>query len=104
MAFNGTEGDHISLSKAGDYTKTWRDTYSTLKKGVFIGKDNINDILNQPNCEGIRIYFGINDNSDNCAVLVGAKADENDMVHGVIVNGGKLCPTICGVDNDLNSD
>ena len=104
MAFDGSEGEQITLTKASGYTKSWRENYSSLKKGIFIGRDKINDILNQADCKGIRIYFGIDDNSDNCVVLVGAEANENDMENGIIIDNGVPCPSTCGVDNDLNSD
>jgi hypothetical protein len=36
-------------------------------------------------------------------VLVGVTSDKNDMVNGVILDHGAMCPPECGVANNLNS-
>lgn len=95
--FNGTEGTVITLAQAKQMTKDWRDLEPGTTKAVFFGKDKIQDILNQPNCMGIRVYFAKKSaaSNENTIVLVGAYADEKDMESGIIVDHGSKCPSIC---------
>lgn len=103
MAFNGTEGQAITLTAGAAMTADYRDNAGTgAIQGVFIGRDHIQDILDQTDCMGIRIYFGINADGENTVVLVGANASENDQLD-LIVNSGMPCPPTCGRSNDLNS-
>jgi len=48
------------------------------------------------------MYHGIDNNKKNL-VLVGADADENDMVGGVLLENAVTCPTTCSSSNSLNS-
>ena len=92
MAFNGTEGSSITRAEAA--TMTAADTGAI--HAVFFGKDILNLILAQTGCEGIRFYFAVN-NGDRTLVAVGASANEDSMVTGVIADYAKPCPTHCGV-------
>lgn len=53
----------------------------------FIGSKNIFDrILNQPGCEGIRIYFGINEFGKQNLVVVGTDDVGNVLADGLIAD------------------
>jgi hypothetical protein len=85
-------------------TKRYRDTIQPGEViGVFMGKEKIKAILDQSECKGIRFYFAKNERNENTLVLVGASADQNDMVDGLIADRSFPCPTICGNSNALNS-
>lgn len=97
MAFNGNEGDVITLAEAITMTTTYRNSVpvgSTL--GNFIGKNKLAMITNQTGCMGIRIYYGTDAQGIHNVVLVGADADENDMTEGVIIDKSIRCPPMCG--------
>ncbi len=104
MAFDGTEGEAITLAKAGGYTKDYRDEYPGALLAHFFGKDIINDILDQNDCMGIRIYHGIK-NGKAELILVGATADEEDMIAtgDIIADVALPCPNRCASSNTLNS-
>ena len=103
MAFNGKEGEQITLTEASSWTENYRNTASIGDpKGHFFGKDLLQQILDQSGCMGIRIYYGINEGGKNVLVLVGADSNENDITD-LIVDKSKPCPSYCGRDNDLNS-
>ena len=103
MAFNGTEGEAISLAIASEWTENYRNTMGTGDpKGHFFGKDILKDILNQTDCMGIRIYYGINDDDEKVLILAGAKANEDDITD-LIADKSRPCPTNCGRNNELNS-
>lgn len=104
MAFNGDEGSVVSLNDASRWTANFRKTVPAGDIiAHFIGKEKLLDILNQEDCVGARIYYGIGDDGKKNLVFVGASADENDMVDGLIVEKVFGCPPRCSERNLLNS-
>lgn len=93
--FNGNEGSRITKAVAAKYTLDWRTAHPGTTKGVFIGRNHILDILNETGCKGIRVYFAVDSVGDNTIVMVGADANEADMLSGPIVNNGAPCPPQC---------
>ncbi len=103
MAFNGTEGEFISIDEAGQMTAAWRNGGNGDIKGVFFGKEKLEALLNQDGAVGIRMYFAENTKEEVALVLVGVEADQNDIVTGQILDRGTYCPDVCGASNPLNS-
>lgn len=102
MAFNGDEGEIVSLSDAKTWTEKYRNDNPGQVKAYFYGKNKLMDILNQTGCVGIRMYYGKDGSTPNI-VLVGAESNEDDMQNGIIVEHGVPCPNQCGAPNELNS-
>lgn len=104
MSFNGTEGSFVTLREASGWTANYRATISSGEIiAHFVGSEKVKAILDQEDCVGIRIYYGIDDDGKKNLILVGASADENDMVDGVIVEKLAGCPPRCSELNSLNS-
>jgi len=103
MAFNGNEGEQVTIDEAAAWTKRYRASNPTAIKASFYGINKINDVLNQPGVVGIRFYNGEDQNGDNNLILVGVDANEDDITSGVIMETGVNCPSQCGVPNLLNS-
>lgn len=104
MAFNGDEGTVVSLNDASRWTANYRKTVPAGDIiAHFIGKEKLLDILNQEDCVGARIYYGIGDDGKKNLILVGAEANENDMVDGLIMDKFSPCPPLCSSRNPLNS-
>ena len=103
MAFNGNEGEQVTLDQAAAWTKRYRTSNPTAIKATFYGINKINDVLNQPNVVGIRFYNGEDQNGVNNLILVGVDANEDDITTGIIMESGLTCPNYCGVVNQLNS-
>ncbi len=102
MAFNGTEGEIITLAEGAAMTKRWRDGNSN-GNAVTYGKDILNQLLEQSDCVGIRFHFAIDNDGKNTLVLTGVDANENDVL-SIIADRGVKCPILCGNRNGLNSD
>jgi len=102
MSFNGTEGALIKIGPASTLTATFRSNYSSQNKGYFYGKNKLNTILAQTDCQGIRIYFGEDSSGLLTLVIVGADSNEDDMT-SYILDTGTACPISCGANNALNS-
>lgn len=99
MSFTGREDHRVTLAEATAWTANYRNNNPGAVKSHFYGKDAINAILAQTNCVGIRIYHAINDRDEKVLVLVGVKADENDMYDGVMAERGICCPPVCPPSN-----
>lgn len=103
MAFNGNEGEQVTLAEAAAWTKRYRTSNPNAIKATFYGINKINDVLNQPGVVGIRFYNGEDSSGVNNLILVGVDANENDITNGIIVESGIECPSVCGTSNPLNS-
>ena len=104
MSFNGDEGTVVTLRDASVWTANYRKTIpvgGTIAH--FIGKNKLNMILQQKDCVGVRVYYGIDEKGNKNLVFVGADANQNDLVNGVIVEYLHACPTYCSSPNSLNS-
>jgi hypothetical protein len=104
--FTGNESHDISLQDAANLTANYRDQFASgtnYIKGEFFGKSAIQTLLNQDECVGLRIYYGLDDQKVQKLVIVGVLANEEDMIDGNILEIGSPCPPICGSSNILNS-
>lgn len=70
-------------------------------------KAGIQALLDDPQCEKIRVYLGMKGNLSICAILVAADKDGNDLLpdeqhpNRVIIEDGQRCPSECAVDSPL---
>lgn len=105
MTFTGNEDHSISLEDASKLTANYqKNAGANDRKAGFFGKSAIHSILDQDDCVGIRIYFGQDEDGVPELVLVGAKADMDDIVNGVIAEKMIPCPPNCSSENALISD
>jgi hypothetical protein len=104
MSFNGKEGSYVTLREASSWTANYRATIASGDiLSQFVGAEKIKAILDQSDCVGIRIYYGIDDDGKKNLILVGANANENDMEDGILVEKLLRCPPECPQTNSLNS-
>ena len=94
MAFDGTEGDQISLQEASTMMQNYKNANPNSTHAQFMGKEIIGQILAQSGCVGIRSHFGINTNGVLQLVIVGVDANGNDMMSSasIIADRGVLSP------------
>ena len=105
MPFDGHEDHRITLQEAAEMTKRYRDQMTATEiKGGYFGRDAIEEILEQPDCVGIRYYYGLDTNGSQVLVLTGVLANENDMQNGALMERSRPCPPACGSPNQLNSN
>lgn len=87
--FIGSEGDPLDLTTS----KKWAANYrSTLKKSDetlahYFGFEIIQQILKEPTCVGIRIYYALDDAGEKKLILVGVDSNGENLLP---VAGGKL--------------
>ncbi|MNK00412.1 hypothetical protein D3C87_181960 [compost metagenome] len=102
MAFKGNEGEQITLEEGAAFTKRYRDKNPGAVNGSFIGGDHVQALLAQPDCQGLRVYLGGNEQGGLEFVFVGVDSNENDILDLIIERTIK-CPPTCGGTNPLNS-
>ena len=89
------------MSLADAATQAKRRTGS-IKGGFFFRKE-LDEILAQPGCAGIRYYHGRNDKGEDTIIVVGVDGNGDDMANGMIMEDSFFCPPICGAANQLNT-
>lgn len=106
MAFNGNEGDFISLTTAATFTSDYRNSamYNGVQ-GLYLGKNKLEDLLAQTGAVGLRMYFGLDEYSNLVLVVVAVDSNKDDILttSPLILDRSIPCPTECGQSNDLNS-
>lgn len=102
MSFNGKEGEYYTPEQAGEFTRRYRNARINTIEGGFIGREKIEKILENPNCVGIRVYLGLDEDDSMNFVFVGADAEQNDILD-CIVEKTHRCPPSCSELNVLNS-
>jgi hypothetical protein len=96
--------DHrISLVDAAALTKRHRATQPAEEKAGAFHKDQVLELLNQPGCVALRIYYGRHADGRAALVLAAVDADDNDLTEGLILELHWPCPPVCGAANALNS-
>ncbi len=106
MAFTGTEDHDISLELASEWTANYRNTITSGDTiGHFFGKTAIQQILDQAteDCVGIRIYYALDNEGKKQLIVVGVKANEDDIYEGLLAERSFKSPPYNGTNNSLNS-
>jgi len=101
--FDGSEGEFVSLQTAQQMTQSYRNGVPFFinqgVKGIFFGKEKLQEILSQKGAVGLRIYYALaNDGSGTIMpqmVIVGADKDRNDQLTGKLLDRGRKCPPDC---------
>jgi hypothetical protein len=101
MAFNGSEGEFITLNEGADLTGEFRSSNPTQPLAYFFGREKLEELLAQDNCMGIRIYFGEKNNTLQL-VLVSANDNQDDLLDKILDRGGPFPPRTSST-NALNS-
>ncbi|SNC67281.1 hypothetical protein SAMN06265337_1897 [Hymenobacter gelipurpurascens] len=112
------------LTQASQWTRNFRNQNPGAPKGHCIKKSQLDAILGQPGCEGIRVYYGLDDAGNRKLVMVGIDADENDIISTTttaalrtassdvesadtasvsVATDFPPCPPCCSIENPLNS-
>jgi len=97
--------DHrVSLADAAALTKRHREGLppGAVKAGAFHA-DQVRELLAQPGCVALRIYYGKSGKGENAIVLVGLDANDKELTGGTLLDTIFPCPPFCTDDSPLNS-
>jgi hypothetical protein len=104
---NMTNNPHeITLQEAITMTHAYQNTpqFAGQTKAGLITASAVQDLLNQPGCLGVRIYFALNTNNDLTTVMVGTNSTGEDMTDGILLNKNQNCPPWCSPSSELQID
>ena len=106
MPFDGSEGSAIELDVAAQWTKNYRDQNPDQTLGHFFGRDILEQILGQAGCQGIRLYYALDQQGTRQLLAVGADSAEDDQLDDacIVADNSKGSPPNMGVLNPLNGD
>ncbi|MCB0297052.1 MAG: hypothetical protein KDG51_17840 [Calditrichaeota bacterium] len=102
---SAAEADHtVSLAAAAQLTRRYRRSAGERAViGGYFGKAALEKLLAQPECIGVRYYFGREDDGKPVIVLLGVDSAGRDLLDGVLLDLSMLCPPFCADINLLNS-
>ena len=99
MKLDVNTGSIITQEEAKALIAAFKTKFPGEVTSSFIGANNVENILDQENCIGIRVYNGydITDEKLNL-VLVGVDENGEDLLENeIIYDRLGLCPTICPI-------
>jgi len=108
----------VPLSDAKLMVKTYLENKSkvipndsTLPNTETFDSEAFVALLNQPDCVKVRLYYGMNENLEICAIIVGVDSNGNEIyienkgLNGVdetyVIEDGLKCPPACNVENKI---
>jgi hypothetical protein len=103
MPFDPSINHIINLTDASKLTANYRLNSPGQTLAHAFGRRQMLDLLIQNNCEGFRIYYGIDQLGEKQLVIVGVDINGNDLYEGILLDLSQLCPSVCSSNNPLNT-
>lgn len=108
----------VRLSDAKLMVKTYLENKSkvipnesTLPNTETFDSEAFVALLNQPDCVKVRLYYGMNENLEIRAIVVGVDSNGNEIyienkgLNGTdelyVIDDGQACPPYCNVENKI---
>lgn len=102
MSENNLGGSVIPLSQAAAYTHAFQELNPSATIAYYVDSGSLNQILQQNDCSGIRIYNGYDAETRRTnLVLVGVSKSGSDMTGGILVEELVSCPSVCDDESSL---
>jgi hypothetical protein len=113
----------ISLQEGIDMTSLYRTEKENILKTQYQNQNilplsesfdraEFDTVLGKTGCEGLRIYYGMDENLKIHAIIVGVDQEGDDMIPAEsslteedddIIEKGNRCPDLCPSESPLNS-
>ncbi|MGB3465062.1 MAG: hypothetical protein WBA74_07325 [Cyclobacteriaceae bacterium] len=95
--FSGMEGRFVPLSLSKKWVANFQNTHPDHTQAFYFGSEIFTNLLNEPNCVGIRIYYAQDDDGTPKMVLVGVDAQGSNILRKSV-----KIPTELRLSNDNN--
>lgn len=96
MEVKGNEGGAISKQTAEAWINNFRSKAQPKEVTAHLfGREIIEQVLAQPGCVGIRIYYALDNNGAKQLIIYGVDKDGNG-IENVIADQSIPCPPFCG--------
>jgi hypothetical protein len=87
---NAQVGANIGLAEGKELVQNFRDANPDATPGYYIGRDILDQILNQPGCVGINFKKCLSENEEHL-VYTGVDAEGKDILsYSVVTNTGDI--------------
>jgi len=84
-------GEDIGLTEGAQLVQNFRTANPDATPGYYIGRNIIDQILNQPGCVGINFRKCLSENNEEHLVYTGVDADGKDILsYSVVTNTGDI--------------
>lgn len=84
-------GEDIGLAEGMQLVQNFREANPNATPGHYIGRNIIDQILNQPGCVGINFRKCLSENNEEHLVYTGVDADGKDILtYSVVTNTGDI--------------
>ena len=84
-------GEDIGLAEGKQLVQNFREANPNATPGYYIGRNILNQILNQPGCVGINFRKCLSENNEEHLVYTGVSADGKDILeYTVVTNTGDI--------------
>lgn len=93
-------GEDIGQELGAKMVKDFQDNFPSENSWYFIGRNIIDQILQQPNCAGIRFYNALDENGLKTLVYVGIDNEENIICEYSTINKDGQINTKSGIVAD----
>mgnify|MGYP001610941696 FL=1 len=94
--------DHrIGLAEAAALTNSYRAAKVSEEKAGAFHKDQVLELLNQPGCVALRVYYARLVDGKPALVLTGMDKQDKDLT-GTILEQHFPCPPYCDPESSLN--
>ncbi|ULQ56671.1 hypothetical protein KJS94_00480 [Flavihumibacter rivuli] len=93
-------GEEIGAELGAKMVKDFQDQNPIETKAYFIGRNIIEQILNQPGCVGIRFYNALNEAGQKTLVYVGIDSNENIISEYKVINDQGQLETVNAIVAD----
>ena len=103
MPYNPNQNHSISLNNASSMTAAYRAANPAARIGGFFGRDVIMAILNQANCAGLKIYFGLDSSGEISLVVTGTESNLADQYQQGLAEFMEPDPGTSSIPNPLNT-
>ena len=88
---NAQVGANIGLAEGKELVQNFRDANPDATPGYYIGRDILDQILNQPGCVGMSFKKCLSDNNEEHLVYTGVDAEGKDILeYSVVTNTGDI--------------
>jgi hypothetical protein len=86
-----TVGENIGLAEGKQLVENFREANPNATPGYYIGRNIIDQILNQPGCVGINFRKCLSDMNEEHLVYTGVDAEGKDILsYSVVTNTGDI--------------
>ncbi len=98
-----TQSHLISLTEAAEMTHAFQNAtqFQGLTVACMMDNNAYEQVMNQPDCAGVRTYFALDELNNLTIVVVGVDAQGNDISTGPIMERAYRCPILCHNNSPL---